>query len=188
MLLANLMRRAWSGWLSIGLAGALVVAALGLSGCDKIDFGTDPTYPKPRPQPASTGEGTASRGDSSGIGDLFGSETAPVGVGVGVNSFLWRASLDTLSFLPLSSADPFGGVIITDWYAPPDTPDERFKVTAYILDRDLRSDGIRIAVFRQVQQAPGQWTDAPVNETMAADIENSILTRARQLKIRTNPG
>src|SRR5580704_11818711 len=72
------------------------------------------------------------------------------GGGIGVNAFLWRGALDTLSFMPLSSADPFGGVIITDWYAPADTNGERFKATAYILGRELRSDGIRVSVFRQV--------------------------------------
>lgn len=104
---------------------------------------------------------------------------------VNVNSFLWRGALDTLSFLPLISADPFGGVIITDWYAPPESPNERFKVTAYILDRVLRADAIRVATFRQVQRAPGQWVDAPLDEKVSAELENGILTRARQLRIRT---
>ncbi|MDP6954152.1 MAG: DUF3576 domain-containing protein [Alphaproteobacteria bacterium] len=106
------------------------------------------------------------------------------GAGIGVNSFLWRASLDTLSFLPLNSADPFGGVIITDWYTPPQTPNERFKVSAFILDRSLRADGVRVSVFRQEQGANG-WLDAPVAESMSTDLENAILTRARQLRIRT---
>jgi len=110
------------------------------------------------------------------------------GVGIGVNSYLWRATLDTISFMPLSSADPFGGVIITDWYAPPESPNERFKVTAYILDRSLRADGVRVSVFRQVQESPGNWIDAPVDPSMGVDLENTILTRARQLKIRTAPG
>jgi hypothetical protein len=107
------------------------------------------------------------------------------GAGIGVNSFLWRASLDTLSFMPLTSADPFGGVIITDWYTPPQTPGERFKISAFILDRSLRADGVRISVFRQIQQSPGNWIDSPVGDTMATDMENTILTRARQLRIRT---
>lgn len=107
------------------------------------------------------------------------------GAGIGVNSFLWRASLDTLSFMPLTSADPFGGVIITDWYTPPQTPGERFKISAFILDRTLRADGVRISVFRQSQQSPGNWIDSAVGDTMATDLENTILTRARQLRIRT---
>ncbi|RMD62639.1 MAG: DUF3576 domain-containing protein [Alphaproteobacteria bacterium] len=104
-------------------------------------------------------------------------------VGIGVNSFLWRASLDTLSFMPLASADPFGGVIITDWYAPPETQNERFKVTVYILGRDLRADGIRAAVFRQVRTADGTWVDAKVEPKTATDLEDAILTRARQLRV-----
>ncbi|RKK02389.1 DUF3576 domain-containing protein [Pseudoroseomonas wenyumeiae] len=103
------------------------------------------------------------------------------GAGLGVNAYLWRATLDTLSFLPLSSADPFGGVIITDWYAPPASPDERFRATAYILGRQLRSDGVRVTVFRQVRQGGG-WIDAPASASTATDLENQVLARARELR------
>jgi len=103
------------------------------------------------------------------------------GTGLGVNAYLWRGALDTLSFMPLSSADPFGGVIITDWYSPPTTNGERFKATAYILGRELRSDGVRVAIYRQVLQN-GQWTDAPVSPMTIGDIENKVLARARQLR------
>ena len=105
------------------------------------------------------------------------------GGGIGVNSFLWRASLDTISFMPLSSADPFGGVIITDWYAPAEAADERFKVTVYILDRDLRSDGLKAAVFRQTRDQAKGWVDAPVAADTAVKLEDRILTRARELRI-----
>lgn len=104
--------------------------------------------------------------------------------GISVNSFLWRASLDTISFLPLNSADPFGGIIITDWYSPPEAPDERFKVNVYILDRELRADGLRVTVFRQMRDAQGLWVDARVEERTARDLENAILRRARQMRIR----
>jgi hypothetical protein len=107
------------------------------------------------------------------------------GSGVGVNSYLWRASLDTLSFMPLSSADPFGGVIITDWYTPPETPDERFKMNIYILGRELRADGLRVAVFRQNRAGEGRWNDAAVTPETAINLENQILARARQLRIAT---
>jgi len=107
------------------------------------------------------------------------------GAGIGVNSFLWRASLDTISFMPLTSADPFGGVIITDWYSPPETPNERFKLTVYILDRRLRADGIKVAVFRQQKNGGPDWSDAQVNTDTAIQLENAILTRARQLRLDT---
>ena len=103
--------------------------------------------------------------------------------GVGVNSFLWRASLDTVSFMPLASADPFGGVIITDWFSPPETPDERFKVNVFILGRDLRADGVRASVFHQRKDPAGQWSEAPVDANTATDLENAILTRARQIRL-----
>lgn len=102
--------------------------------------------------------------------------------GIGVNSYLWRASLDTISFMPLASADPFGGVIITDWYSAPNNPGERFKLNVLILGRDLRSDGVRVQAFRQVRKGDN-WSDAAVPETMAKELEDAILTRARQIRI-----
>lgn len=104
------------------------------------------------------------------------------GTGLGVNGFLWRASLDTLSFMPVVSADPFGGVILTDWYSPADTPNERFKVNLYILDRQLRADGVRVSVFRQLRNG-ATWQDAGVSADTGARLEDAILTRARQLRI-----
>jgi len=101
---------------------------------------------------------------------------------VGVNSYLWHATLDTLSFMPLASADPFGGVIITEWYSPPNTPSDRIKVTIYILDRRLRADGIKISVFRQVRSNEG-WVDAQTNPETANKLEDAILTRARELRL-----
>lgn len=116
--------------------------------------------------------------------NLLGGQSDPnENNGIGVNGFLWRASLDTLSFLPLSSADPFGGVIITDWYAPPESPAERFKVTVYILGRELRADGVRVAVFRQKREADNNWLDASTGDTTSTSLENAILTRARELRV-----
>ena len=110
--------------------------------------------------------------------------TAPVSTSsdIGVNAFLWRASLDTISTMPVNSADPFGGVIITEWHAQPAAPNERFKLNIYILGRALRADGVRVAVFRQVLSAVG-WQDAPVPTTTGSSIEDAILTRARQLRL-----
>lgn len=99
-----------------------------------------------------------------------------------VNRYLWAASLETLDFLPVFSADPIAGLIITDWYSNPESPNERFKVNVYILDSVLRADGLRVSIFRQEQGANG-WTDSSVNPATAREIENSILTRARQLRL-----
>ena len=106
------------------------------------------------------------------------------GAALGVNAYLWRGALDTLAFMPLASADPFGGVIITDWYQPPSGSGERFKATAYILGRQLRADGVRVSIFRQVLQN-GQWVDATVSQTTTGEIENKVLARARELRAQT---
>ncbi len=108
------------------------------------------------------------------------------GTGLGVNAYLWRGALDTLSFMPLASADPFGGVIITDWYQPQGAGGERFKATAYILSRELRADALRVAMFRQVEQK-GQWVDAPISPGTVSEIENKVLSRARALRAQSNP-
>ena len=104
------------------------------------------------------------------------------GATIGVNSYLWRATLDTLSFMPLVSADPFGGVVITDWYEDPKTPGERFKVNALILDKSLRADGVKLTVFKQTMER-GMWRDRKVDDTLEKSLEDTILTRARQLRV-----
>lgn len=101
--------------------------------------------------------------------------------GMSVNAFLWRATLDTLSFMPLASADPFGGTIITEWYSPPAADGERFRAQAYVMGRQLRSDGVRVQVFRQVLNR-GQWVDAPVSTATNAELEDKVLARARELR------
>lgn len=158
-------------------------AALALVACN-ADLGGEERYPQPR-QKGDAGPKYEEGDTVFGEGGLFGAQSkedgSGGGAGVGVNSLLWRASLDTISFMPLVSADPFGGVIITDWYTPPATPDERFKVNVYILGRALRADGVRASVFRQQNQG-GTWIDAPVALNTATDLENAILTRARQLR------
>ena len=105
---------------------------------------------------------------------------------IGVNSYLWRASLETLSFMPLTQADSAGGVIVTDWYANPQNPNERVKVTVSILDQELRADALRIAASREVLQG-GAWVAAPVQAATVQKLEDIILTKARDLR-RTDVG
>ena len=105
---------------------------------------------------------------------------------IGVNTYLWRAAVDTLSFAPLVTADSNGGVIVTDWYVNPNTPGERVKLTVSILDQDLRADALRVAASRQVNQN-GVWVDAPVAAATVQKLEDIILTRARDLR-RTTVG
>jgi hypothetical protein len=100
---------------------------------------------------------------------------------IGVNSYLWRASLDALSFMPLVQTDSAGGVIVTDWYANPANPGERVKVSVTILDQDLRADALRVAASRQVAQG-GSWVDAPVQAATVQKLEDIILTKARDLR------
>lgn len=100
---------------------------------------------------------------------------------IGVNAYLWRAALDTLSFMPLAQTDSNGGVLVTDWYQNPDVPGERMKVTVAILDQDLRADAVRVASSRQIFQN-GQWVDAAVQASTNQKLEDIILTKARDLR------
>lgn len=102
---------------------------------------------------------------------------------IGVNAFLWRAALDTLSFMPLLQTDSNGGVILTDWYINPRSPNERMKLTVTILDKDLRADALRVAASRQVLK-DGQWLDAPVQAATVQKLEDIMLTHARDLRRR----
>ncbi len=103
---------------------------------------------------------------------------------IGVNAYLWRAALETLSFMPLTQADSAGGVLITDWYVNPDSPNERVKVSVSILDQDLRADALRVAASRQTLQG-GQWVEAPVQAATIQRLEDIILTKARDLRRST---
>ncbi len=117
-------------------------------------------------------------------GDSDRDAAALDGGGIGVNSFLWRASLDTVAFMPLDGTpDPFGGVIITDWWSPSGSPTERFKANVFILGRELRSDGIRVALFRQIRDDAGQWMDGAVEPGAVRALEDAILARARELRV-----
>ena len=100
---------------------------------------------------------------------------------IGVNAYLWRAAIDTISFAPLLQADANSGVIITDWYSHPNSPGERIKLTVSILDQDLRADALRVAASRQVNQG-GTWVDAPVAAATVQKLEDIILTRARDMR------
>lgn len=114
--------------------------------------------------------------------ELVRTELAPAQVTtIGVNSYLWRAALETLSFAPIAQVDSNGGVIVTDWYTNPNLPSERVKVTATILDSDLRADALRVAASRQVYQN-GQWLEAPVAAATVQKLEEIILTKARDLR------
>jgi hypothetical protein len=142
-------------------AGAVALALAGLAGCSHVPLVGHAKAPAP---PASATSG------------------------IGVNGYLWRATLDTLAFMPLASADPYGGTVITDWYTNPEKPDERFKCTVYILDSRLRADGLKVSVFKQQRDAAGGWSDSATAAQTETDIENAILTRARQLRLSNVKG
>ena len=147
---------------SLGLA---IVCAASLSGCEWVRNDINKSL-------------TALSGRSAvQEADLAASQVTTIGV----NSYLWRAALDTLSFAPMAQVDSAGGVIVTDWYANPASPNERVKVTATILDSDLRADALRVAAARQVNQN-GQWVDAPVSAATVQRLEEIILTKARDLR------
>lgn len=123
------------------------------------------------------GVSACSHGNKRPKADLAASKVTTIGV----NAYLWRASLDTLSFMPLVQTDSSGGVIVTDWYANPDAAGERMKVTVTILDQDLRADALRVAASRQVSQN-GQWVEVPVQAATVQKLEEIILTKARDLR------
>jgi len=152
------------------------------------------SYAKPNPTPpnfagiGSAGDTTANRagGEDSGILFVYPMHRAGhvgAGIDIGVNPFLWRGALLTLGSLPLASADPFGGVIITDWYSPANAPGERFKESVFIFSRDLRSDAVRVNVFRQVSR-DGGWLDAPVSASVAIELQRKVVDEARRLQAK----
>jgi Domain of unknown function (DUF3576) len=159
-------------------ASLLLIGLLLLSGCDaqpEASFPKDPELQRVERRGKLTGDGLTLGGDSN---EQDGGNSP-----IGVNSFLWRATLDTVAFMPLASADPFGGVILTDWYEDQAVKGERFKLNILILDRQLRADSVKVTAFRQTLSG-GAWQDASVNPDTARKIEDSILTRARELRVK----
>jgi hypothetical protein len=152
-----------------------------LGGCGLFGSKQPPKGVTPAEPPESTVSGDIVRQAQPSLPAFAKDVQTNVGQRIGVNSFLWRGALDTVSFMPLVSADPFGGVIITDWYAPPESPQERFKLNVYILGRDLRVDAIKVTVFHQ-KQNNGQWQDVASEQATATDLEDTILARAEKLR------
>jgi len=168
---------------SVSIASFVLASVLLLSACESLGLKGD-TSSFPKTEEDRRKERLGKVGGEEGLISFGGAEKKDDGSNnpLGVNSFLWRATLDTVSFMPIASADPFGGVIITDWYEDPAARGERFKVNAMILDRALRADSIRVSVFKQ-RTSPTGWQDVNVPEATARQLEDAILTRARQLRI-----
>ncbi len=163
---------------TIALPASLLASCLALSACG----GTHPTQAtvdNPETQTLPPQQQNASLSTLFTFGKGSGGNNN--GPGIQVNAYLWRATLDTLSFMPLVSADPFGGVIITDWYSPAATPNERFKANAYILSQQMSANAIQVSIFHQVKQN-GQWVDASVDPATVNGLEDRILARAADLK------
>ena len=162
----------------------LPLLSLALSGCTtdlKMPSWVDADLARERASERAAEKDGGPRGKIQDSLKLFGSDIRDSGALIGVNALLWRASLDTISFMPLEDADPYGGLIITEWYNNPNNPAERYKITIYILDTRLRADAVRVSLFMQ-QNVDGEWVNVSTSEDTRIQLENSILTKARQMK------
>lgn len=179
------------------LAVLAVFLADSVAGCDRD------LSPKPDPQPrtATTGKRRVDTnaqsifgGDGVSVGTISSRDGNIFGLGgdeggrLPVNKYLWQASLDTLSFLPLASSDPFTGVIATEWSTNPEVPNERFKVTAFITSADLSAGSLKVAAYRELRTEEGVWVPAPVSPETARRLEDAILVRAREIRIAEREG
>lgn len=169
------MRSAATVVFRVFFAGAVALAASGCGG----------RAVEPREDARNSGGGAAGNYENSRITDLLDLNAGAAGAGglTPVNRHLWRASLDTLGYLPLVSTDPFTGVIATDWAASPESPGERFKVTAYVRSPELAARALQVAVYREVRDPAGAWVTAPVSGETARRLEDAILLRAREIRI-----
>jgi len=179
------------------MLGLLAAGCSGMSGSDLSMNGLLSPKPMPKGGPpaeqptelSSPGGGTMMVQKSPQVPSFDNDLTAAAGLSAPaakptVNTYLWRAALDTISFMPLVSADSTGGVIITDWYSPPETPKERFKLNVIITGQDLKADSLKVTVFHQ-SQTDGQWQEATSDKATSTELEDSILTRAQRLRTQT---
>jgi hypothetical protein len=184
------LKKTWTTPLHYGVLMTGLCGLIALSGCGSVESeakyptgadrtATEDIYEQP---PSIFGDGglrllgNKENGDEDGNGRIGG---------MAINSYLWRASLDTVSFMPLASADPFGGVIITDWYTPDEKPDTRFKINVFIFSRELRSDGVEVKLFEQARRG-GEWANVTPSKDTARKLEDTILTRARRMRVADN--
>ncbi len=158
----------------------LVLSLLLLSSCGMFKGGDpDETYPKSRAQVEEERIGKLT--GEEGFVVVGGKKKSAATEGINVNGYLWRATLDTVYFMPLISADPFGGTILTDWYKSSSSTKERYKLNIFITGTELRSDAIKVAAFKQ-KLSGSNWIDANTDAKIAQEIEDKILLRARELK------
>ena len=167
-----------------GLLSLVILTSIILTGCAnnfKLPDWVDAEASRERAQEREQKRDGGPSGKIQNNLTLFQTDTPDKGASIGVNALLWRASLDAISFMPLDQADPYGGVITTEWYINPDKPNERYKIIIYILDRSLRADAVRVAFFMQ-QLVDGEWVNVTTSDETRITLDNSILTKARQLK------
>lgn len=157
---------------------AVIGAGIVLAGCQGSPYEKEATVGHSQDELRAAGN-TAPEGQRRTY-SLAGQQVS--GNQIQVNGFLWRAALDTVSFMPINTADPYGGAILTDWHSPEGADNERFKLNILVQGEEIRSDGVRVTVFKQERGAGGDWQDAAADNNTALDFENLILTRARELR------
>ena len=154
---------------------ALVLTSILLVGCSNFQ----PAPPQEEEGPVSFLTGKSGGLTLEDLGNLGKSDSS----GIPVNAILWRAALEITALLPISDVDTFGGIIITDWYSLPDKPDERIKLTVFVVDRELRSDAIRVTVHVQTRSGTdGNWSTSFKDEELSRRLEDLILSRAREIR------
>ena len=160
---------------------ALILASLLIAGCSNFS----PAPPQEEEEPVSFLTGKPGGLKLSDLGDLNKNDNG----GIPVNAILWRASLEIVSLLPIADVDTFGGTIISDWYSLPDNPNERIKLTVFVVDRELRSDAVRVTVHVQTRDGvDGTWGSSVRDETFARRLEDLILNRAREIRAESLSG
>lgn len=168
------------------VSAAVAASLLSVAACSSLkNIETKPAEVNPTDMPKGPG---LFSGESGNILDAFKSgngESGTAGGNIGVNIYLWRASLEVVSFMPITQADSNGGVITTDWYSSPEAPNERVRANILILGKSLRVEALKVTLFKQTRSSGGTWADAPVAEATRTALEDAILTKARVLKVQS---
>lgn len=155
---------------------ALILASLLIASCSNFS----PAPPQEEEEPVSFLTGKPGGLKFSELGVLNKNDD---GGGIPVNAILWRASLEIVSLLPIADVDTFGGTIISDWHSLPDNADERIKLTVFVVDRELRSDAVRVTVHVQTRDGvDGTWSSSIRDGAFAHRLEDLILNRAREIR------
>jgi hypothetical protein len=117
------------------------------------------------------------------FGDINNKKSSSTSVDFASSNVMWKATLKTLEFLPLSNTDYSGGIIVYDWYSQTNNPREQIKISVRFLSNELKSDSIKVIAHKKICDSAEKCSNSTLDEKFSNTVKENIITSARLLKI-----